>query len=481
LEYYRDNPLIDNKIEPDVDKMRRISVAPANPYWSPILPAEFEVNQLKDARKMKYEGADGKEYVFYHRKEGCSYYDQYLAYKKADTIIFNAAKYKAELAIGRKPATDVEIIDEADNFLDGLFQQEELNLTRLEHALKQLMPESPATRDAVDNIIDYISLEQKNKEVIGVDDNKVYPIDDTKIRKLLEALGKESELAAEIEIDEMNYANKALEAARNFKGSLDDVYVSFRKDDDNLYVKLVSTNLSAKMNDFMSKTKAVVFMSGTLHSEMVIKQVFKIQDFKIVEAETKNFGSIDVIRTGKEFDCKYANFASKQYSREDYLNALSACIDKSIIPLLVQVNAFQDLPSEEEKISLGLLSVMSSDRLGQIQREDKIGKAVSIFKQGLSESLFTTKCSRGVDFPGNTCRTIVFTKYPNPNIQDNFWKILQKTHPDYFWEFYKDKARREFLQRMYRALRSPEDHVYVLSPDLRVLNAVRDLQVVMEG
>ena len=66
--------------------------------------------------------------------------------------------------------------------------------------------------------------------------------------------------------------------------------------------------------------------------------------------------------------------------------------------------------------------------------------------------------------------------YPNSNIQDIFWKVIKNTHPDYYWEFYKDKAKREFLQRIYRALRSKDDHVYVLSPDARVLQEVRNLQ-----
>jgi len=74
------------------------------------------------------------------------------------------------------------------------------------------------------------------------------------------------------------------------------------------------------------------------------------------------------------------------------------------------------------------------------------------------------------------CNSIVFTKYPNPNVSDTFWKVLQKTHPDYYWEFYKDKASRGFLQRIYRALRSPNDHVKILSPDIRVLDCARKLQ-----
>ena len=132
--YHKENPFLSGNNTPELKNMRRLSIAPANPYWGPIIPANFELGQLKDAKKIKYLGADGKEYIFYHRKPGCSYYDQYLAYKKADVIIFNAAKYKAEMSLGRKPMTEVEIIDEADEFLDGLFHQEELNLTRLGYA-----------------------------------------------------------------------------------------------------------------------------------------------------------------------------------------------------------------------------------------------------------------------------------------------------------------------------------------------------------
>jgi Rad3-related DNA helicase len=115
-----------------------------------------------------------------------------------------------------------------------------------------------------------------------------------------------------------------------------------------------------------------------------------------------------------------------------------------------------------------------------LQTEDKTGKRVSEFKEKKSSILFTTKCSRGVDFPGDICNSVVFTKYPNPNVNGVFWKILQKTHEKYYWDFYRDKARREFLQRIYRALRSKNDHVFVLSPDSRVLDAVRELQIKMK-
>ena len=186
---------------------------------------------------------------------------------------------------------------------------------------------------------------------------------------------------------------------------------------------------------------------------------------------------MEISRTGKEFDCKYSNFQSKRFSREDYLKSLNKSVEKSERPTLIHVNAFKDLPSSSEIFELELTELISQENLRELQYEDKIGDRIVKFKSGNSNILFTTKCSRGIDFPGSTCRSVIFTKYPNPNINGTFWKILGKIHPDYFWEFYKDKARREFLQKIYRALRSKDDHVYILSPDIRVLNAVRELQL----
>ena len=440
------------------------------------MPAEFELNQLKDARKKKYLGCDGKDKIFYHRKKGCSYYDQYLAYFLADTIIFNAAKYRAEISLGRKPLTDVDIIDEADDFLDNLFEQDEVNLTRIMASLKGIVTESEKARADIKKLVELIELEEKNKKALGIDEDKVFHIKETKIEEIIKIFLNNSELEAEIALDELNYANKALEAARAFKDALDEAYVTFRKDDDNLYAKLVSTNLSSVFNELVGSTKALVFMSGTLHSPNVLRNIFQIKDYKIVEAETLNFGSIDLVKTGKEFDCKYANFKFKKHSREDYLNALSACLSKAQKPTLIHVNAFQDLPNEDEKRNLGITNLMSGGQLMMLQNEDRTGKLISMFKQGLTENLFSTRCSRGVDFPGNMCNSILFTKYPNPNVKDIFWKILEKTHPEYFWDFYKDKAKREFLQRIYRAVRSRDDHVHILSPDTRVLDSVKAMQ-----
>ncbi|MBU2616741.1 MAG: hypothetical protein KKB79_02035 [Nanoarchaeota archaeon] len=475
-EYYEANPFIRSKEIGDLNKLRRISIAPSNPHWSPIIQSEYGVNHLTDSKKYEYEGCDGKKYIFYHRKSGCSYYDQYLAYKKADVIIFNSAKYISELSIGRKPKTEVDIIDESDIFLDSFFEQSELNLTRLSNALGTLTVEQPSSKESIREILMLINLEEKNKRATGVDESKIFKIDETNIKKILQIVGSDSDLQTEISIDELNYSNKAVETSKNFSGTSEGVYLTYRREDENLFVKIVSTDLSYKTNDLLSKTKAIVFMSGTIHSKEILENIFKIKDYSIVEAETMNTGNVEIVMTGREIDCRYSNFSSGKHSREDYLRALSASVFKSEKPTLIHVQSFQDLPSEDEKENFNLSNLMTREDLILTQNNDRFGKEIEDFKKGKFSELFSTRCSRGVDFPGKSCNSIIFTKYPNPNVKDVFWEVIKQTHPSFYWELYKDKARREFLQKMYRALRSKDDHVYILSPDLRVLEEVKSLQ-----
>ena len=55
-----------------------------------------------------------------------------------------------------------------------------------------------------------------------------------------------------------------------------------------------------------------------------------------------------------------------------------------------------------------------------------------------------------------------------------FWKILNKIKPHQYWKFYKDKAQRDLLQKIYRGLRFKEDKIDLLSPDSRVLEAFKN-------
>jgi Rad3-related DNA helicase len=475
-DFYKQNPFIKNKSEMGIKQMKRISIAPANPYWSPIVPAELTL-PLDDAVKKRYKGLNGKEFVFYHRKKGCGYYDQYQAYIDSDVIIFNSAKYKIEVLLNRKPETAVDIIDEADEFLDSFSNQQDMNLTKLINSLNNITLSDYDDTVDLEKMIDLLKSDEKNRRLLGFDSEEIIKLVDTSMIKAFKMLIKNKNIKSEIIMDELSYANKGLEIASDFEEFFDSTYLSYREDGGDIYVSFVAVDLSKKFNEIVDKSNALVLMTGTLHSEEVLKHVYGLKDFKIIEAETIGQGTIEMIRTGKEMDCRYSNFAANPENRKNYLNSLSLCISKAKKPILIQVNAFEDLPSEQEKKDYWLLSLMTKEKLKELQSEDKTGNMISEFKAKKKEMLFTTKCSRGVDFPGDTCNSVVFTKYPNPNINGTFWKILKQTHPTYFWEFYKDKARREFLQRLYRAVRSKNDHVFVLSPDTRVLDAVREIQL----
>jgi len=264
--------------------------------------------------------------------------------------------------------------------------------------------------------------------------------------------------------------HKLNEVAQIFEDFLDETYYSIQKDDKDITIHIVTTNLAKRLDELIEKNKVIVMMSGTIHSENVLKNIFGLDKFKIVEAETKNLGELIKCKHGYEMDCSYANFQRGGVTREGYLKSL----DKSILfakkPALVHVNSFADLPNGQERERFGLYNLMTSQQLLDEQRKDPLGKRVQDFKDGKQKVLFTTKCNRGVDFAGETCNSIVITKFPYPNISSLFWKILKKTKPQYFMNFYMDKARRELLQKIYRGLRSEKDRVYLLSPDKRVMD-----------
>ena len=136
--------------------------------------------------------------------------------------------------------------------------------------------------------------------------------------------------------------------------------------------------------------------------------------------------------------------------------------------MLVHVKAFSDLPTEFEHYTFK--NIKTELELKKEQETYKRGELLNQFKNKEIDILYSTKCSRGVDLPKELCNSIIFTRYPYPNIDSLFWKVLKKSRPEHFRLFYFDKARRSILQGIYRGLRSEDDEINLLSPDLRVLN-----------
>lgn len=466
--YLKQNKRVNSDELNKISDIKRIPVASVCPYWSPVLPEEYDIKILDEECKTTYKGLNGKNFVFYQRKEGCPFYKQFFSYINSDVIVFNSMKYILESALNRKPLTEVEIIDECDEFLDSFANQRTINVDRLLNSLTHIFIEDEKKFNQLSEIREILHQIKRDRRIDNaIVSEEILRLKETGIYDLFRILNGDSNFLEEV--DEENYLFDVEKTSKVFEDFTDETYVIFEKKDENLVAKLVTTNLSKKFKEMVDKNKAIVLMSGTLHSQEVLSSVFGVNNFKLIQAEDQTPGEIKIKKTGLEFDCKYSNFSSGNYTREDYLRALDKCVETSQKPTLIHVNAFQDLPSEWEKSRYGLKNLVSSEVLKDEQKNDKENNSVWEFKSGNKNVLFSTKCGRGVDFPGDQCRSIVFTKYPNPNIKDSFWKILSKTNPNQYWNFYRDKSRREILQKIYRGLRFKEDKVELLSPDARVL------------
>jgi Rad3-related DNA helicase len=420
----------------------------------------------------------GKEYALFQRKKGCKYYDQYEGYADADVLIFNSMKYQIEMQIGRKPKTDLDIIDECDEFLDNFANEKNININKLLSALNGLVPSDSAKKNKVKEMIHLV-----NDILFSPPITSIEKLKDSSILNLLEKVLENPNLA---EDNEINYYNNVVEVARTFEKLIDETYVSVenisnkdshgqlfggRKNskEDNIVINIVSINLAQKLHELIEANNVLVLMSGTLHSEKVLKDIFGLENFKVIEAETENPGTIHKKKTGLERNCSFSNFQNGTVTRNTYLKVMDMCMAKAKPPILVHVNSFNDLPSEEENKKLRLDNLITQEKLRELQSRGNV--SVDEFSSGEEDILFTTKCSRGVDFAGEKCNSIVITKFPYPNIQGLFWKILKKEQPDKFMEFYVDKARRELIQKVARGVRFKGDSVNLYSPDSRVLNA----------
>jgi Rad3-related DNA helicase len=481
-----------------VSDVRRMSVAPSCPYWSPLLPSEVSSKSLEKAHKKSYPTVSGKDFALFHRKKGCAYNDQYTSYADADVLIFNSMKYLIETSIGRKPKTDLDIIDECDEFLDNFANEKRINLNRLVSALSSLFPETREKKLAIKDLIflanEVIFDAPENIQQSQFKESEPIKVASTKMLPLIQKIIENPYLA---EDEENNYYNYAFETAKSFEHLIPETYVSFEKvseqqnipdqnqrqtgifgepkikspQQDTVFASLVSINLAQKFREIIDANNILVLMSGTLHSEKILRDIFGLKEFKTIEAELEMPGTITKYRTGLEKNCKYANFQSGQVTRRQYLKALSCCIKNAEEPTLVHVSSFGDLPSEIEKQEYDIDNVPSKEELKQMQNNKNSKNPVDKFTSGEIDLLFTTKCSRGVDFPGDKCKSIILTKYPYPNISSLFWKILKKEQPDKFMDFYLDKAKRELIQKIARGVRFKGDHVLLLSPDERILNA----------
>ncbi|MDO8556286.1 MAG: helicase C-terminal domain-containing protein [Nanoarchaeota archaeon] len=458
-QYIKENPNTNPEDFQELKDYTRTAVAAACPYWSPIVPEDYHAGL--EGQRILYNAVNNNKLSIIQRQYGCTYYNQFHAYKTADVLIFNSKKYELENIMNRKPATQLEIIDEGDEFLDDMGTEKKINLNHLAGRIKiainhEKREEEKEVLNEIYNLVQHLMKKNSGKEIMKLTENKGVELIDYFLRNPY--LGEHEELAYYLEI------------AISFVDHKDTSYAMYSTNQkQEITFHIVNIDLQKKLKEYTDRNKTFIFMSGTLPSKQVLNDIYGIKDYIMIEAETKDQGTIKKVYTGKEKDFRWKNFNDGTVTRKGYLEALEACITVAQRPTLIHVNSFADLPTAEEHADLNL-NIMPAERLQTLQDEQKTGELMQLFKQGKIDVLYSTKCTRGVDFPGDICNSIIFTKYPYPSMHDLFWQVLKKEQPKHYFAFYFDKATREYKQRIYRGLRSKEDTIQLLSPDLKVLH-----------
>ena len=394
-EYLKQNPKIDLSKFSDVKDVTRASIARVCKYWSPVVPKEYELKFFPDSRKKTYQGLKNTEFVIHQGKPGCTFYEQFNSYLDSDIIVFNSAKYLLESSLNRKPLTEVEIIDECDVFLDNFSNQKTINLDRLQKSLIYAVGFGEEFDDCIKELSAALKDIKKDEKIKkAAESEEIILLKDTKVYDILKIILNNPEFLSQI--DDESYLIEVEEAAKIFEELLDEAYVCFKKRDNSLFVSIVTTNLAKRFKELADNNKILILMSGTLHSEYILKNIFGIEKFKIIQAETEFPGKIEIIRTGLEKDCRYANFSNNKVSRKEYLTALNKCVETSKKPALVHINAFSDLPSEREAKEYQIKSLITREELKNLQKNHE--KTIEDFKSGKIDVLFQQKLQEGLIF-----------------------------------------------------------------------------------
>ncbi|MEE8358716.1 MAG: helicase C-terminal domain-containing protein, partial [Candidatus Hydrothermarchaeales archaeon] len=436
----------------------RYKIAKRCPYWSPVYP--YKIDSL-DCDILEFESIGGKQF-FHRRREGCGYYDQFESYLKSDILVFNNAKWYFETIMRRKPKVDIEVFDEADLFLDSLTMKTVLSARKVDMLVKEAktVRDSLASDDASkgDRILRIAEdfkrsfsgfLEKRN-------DNTPYDYDD-EAGSVIHAL---TNLLKTLDTDLSNSILLEVKRILEYKDMVS-YYISWYNPKVTFFIPQPEIILKEFLSNSAEKT---LFMSATLQSSNVLKSIFGLDDFGFVAGETKQPGKLYVRRVGREKSVNHSNWKQKGF-QEEYWRTLSKILVTSKRPTLVQVHSFKYLPDDNRYPDIPSRKSI---------KEDDQEESLKSFIRGGRSLIFSTKTDRGVDLPDDTCRSIVLTKYPFPDLNDPVLRVMRKRMSEVpFWNYYRDIAKREFYQQIGRGLRSEDDWLEVWSPDMKVHEELR--------
>ncbi len=376
------------------------------PFWGFIFPASPETKR-KDEHVGSYESIFGEHSLL--SKGECPYWEQFRSYLSADVSVLNSKKWEIEAWIGRLPKSEITVIDEADAWLDGLCSKVGLTEGRIVGLLNDLR----------DN-----DLGSEAEEVSNL------------WEEYMEGFEEPLELAEELsDILEMTAIDSNLYWQLKRVLSFQEEIVTQEEEDKITYYipdpKPILSDLRERVGGKW------LLMSATVQDEDVLRRIYGI-DPVFVEGEAKFPGKLVQKRTGAEKTVNNKKWKNQLFRRR-YRKIRGEIFRRAERPGFVPVHATKYLPDD-------------IDDLTESDQKDVNGLT------------FSTKMDRGADL--GEMNSVVILKYPFPGLGDPLLKAMRKRLGEKkFWMYYRDMARREFIQQVGRTVRSPDDVVEFWSPD----------------
>jgi len=413
-----------------VTRLRRIDVASRCPHWTPVISnlyIDTYTEELDDVEKhIKYESVTGIRYILVRKP--CPYYRQFLSYARDNIILMNSAIWEIETFMGRKPKTAIEVVDEADAWLDSLTFERQITIKTVQRLIDQYADDPKIVRE-LDKLLVRLTelLAQYNGYTGEITEDWISFV--KKFSDIFDEIGREANLGTLLNIDKVwMTVDERWEKVRFFVPNLKAVFAKIRE----------------------RSADKLLLMSATFPPRDVLEDVFGIDNICFVEGETKFPGTVYLRRTGKEDYVSYDKWKNPSF-RQKYFECLDEILSKAKRPILIQVHSRRYLPADkmDEKLN---------DR--------------TVFKEDFTEA-WSTIAKRGLDLKGDKCRAICVLKHPFSDLSDGMLQSIRlKLGDDVFFRYYRDKADRELIQQIGRAVRSDDDWVEVWSPDLTVHNVL---------
>ncbi|MHA1973479.1 MAG: helicase C-terminal domain-containing protein [Candidatus Hodarchaeales archaeon] len=428
--------------KPKRDKTR-LSLGIQCNYWSPVLSANKVPLIIEKTRKSyPYESISGMK-IYCESETPCPYYIQFRHFVTSGAIIMNSAKWEAETWILRKPKVPIEIIDEGDDFLDGLSYKTSFDL----RTLQTLEREEMLTPQ------EYNNLEIEFQRIINENiHNREYEL--TTKENILSFINFIHDLLKEAESSRLMGLQYKLNIIIEYSAY---AWVHITNTKSRKALTFFIPRMDITLNEIRQRSGKLVFMSATSHSDVNFQNIFGVLPRRIY-AQEENPGQLYAM-VPEEYsllNVNNSNWKNNEF-RDYYWEVLEDQINRAERPCYVLVHALRYLPRKYQP---------SSEERGHQYW----------FRNGLEGVKFSTKMDRGIDLKDDLCRSLILLKYPIPYLGDVVLKTLRKEiGEEAFWQYVLDMANRELLQQCGRAVRNKNDWCKIYSPDNNVIHNLMNI------